>query len=171
MAFFTKRTTINLINECDLEDVRNLHNEDTVLSQLSDMTYVTKEMQDLWFENLSKSSKSFRYVCRSIVDGELIGVFRVDNMDAINKSVMVGLDIALEYRRKGYATEVYEFFINYFFETKSFHRLYLSTLESNFAGQSLYLNLGFVLEGVQKEAIWRNGAYINLLNYSLVSEV
>ena len=170
MLLITKRTTINLIVENDIEEVRNLHNDHTVLFQLSDTTYVTKEMQKLWFENLSSSSKSFRYVCRSLDKNELVGVFRVDNMDSINKSVMVGLDVAVKYRRKGYAVEIYQFFIKYFFEIKKFHRIYLTTLESNIPALSLYSKLGFTLEGIQREAIWRNGSYVNLLNYSLIFE-
>jgi len=170
MSFLTKRTKIDLIAEKDLEEVRNLHNEESVISKLSDITYVTEEMQKLWYENLAKSTESFRYICRNLQTDELIGVFRVDKIDVINKSVMVGLDIAPKYRRMGLALEIYEFFIKYFFETQKFHRLYLSTLESNSAAQSLYIKLGFSLEGVQKSAIWRNGNYVNLLNFSLLSE-
>ena len=169
MSFITKRTRIDLIELKDIEDVRILHNEESVLFQLSDTTFITPEMQKLWFVNLMKSSNSFRYVCRSLENNDLIGVFRVDNFDMINKSAMIGLDVAIEFRRKGFAFEIYEFLIGYFLHTKKLHRLYLSTLETNLAAQALYAKLGFSIEGVQKEAIWRNGNYINLINFSLIS--
>jgi diamine N-acetyltransferase len=170
MLFLTERLKINLMGREDLEDARKLHNDETVLSQLTDPTHVTEKMQYSWYENLSNSSTSLRYVCRSLDYGKLVGVFRIDNLDEINKSVMIGLDIAPEYRRMGFAVEIYNFFINYFFKEQEFHRVYLCTLESNLAAQSLYLKLGFALEGVQKEAILRNGSWVNLLNYSLLHD-
>jgi hypothetical protein len=43
----TLRLTVNKISSEDLEDVRNLHNEDSTLSQLTDNSFVTKQMQGL----------------------------------------------------------------------------------------------------------------------------
>jgi len=91
---YTNRLLITLIKEVDLEEVRNLHNEPSVLSKLSDSRFVSNEMQHDWFKSLEKSHNSFRFVCLSIETGNLIGVFRIDNFDQLNKSAMIGLDIS-----------------------------------------------------------------------------
>ena len=52
---------------------------------------------------------------------------------------------------------------------KNFHRLYLSTLSTNIAAQGLYKNLGFMLEGIQRDAIFRNNEYVDLINFGLIN--
>lgn len=168
-SFETNRTMLRLIELEDLEEVRNLHNEPSTLNQLSDNRYVTASMQELWFRKLQDSVTSFRYVCRDIDSNDLVGVFRVDNLDTLNRSVMIGLDVSQKFRRNGYATEIYKFFIEYLFDKKNFHRLYLSTLSTNIAAQGLYENLGFMQEGIFRDAIFRNNEYVDLINYSLIN--
>ena len=111
----TKRLTLKLISLGDLEEARLLHNEPSVLSNLTNPTYVTDQMQLNWFNSLEDSQTSYRYVCRNKETNQLVGVFRIDNLDTNNKSVMIGLDIAREFRNQGFATEVYRHFIDYFF--------------------------------------------------------
>ncbi len=168
-SFGTDRTTIHLLKLEDLEEVRSMHNEPSTLNQLSDARYVTTLMQESWFQKLQESVTSFRYVCRNKESNVLVGVFRIDNLDTSNQSIMIGLDIAQEFRRNGYATEIYEFFIEYLFNDRYFHRLYFSTLSTNLAAQGLYKKLGFLPEGIQRDAIFRNGEYIDLINYSLIN--
>lgn len=168
-SFETDRTIIRLVELDDLEEVRCLHNEPSTLNQLSDARYVTPLMQEAWFQRLQASETSCRYVCRIKDGNDLVGVFRVDNVDTFNQSVMVGLDISQKFRRNGYATEIYKFFIEYFFDKRKFHRLYLSTLSTNVAAQELYKTLGFSPEGIQRDAIFRNEEYIDLINYSLIN--
>ena len=168
-SFETNRLMIRLIELEDLEEVRNLHNEPSTLNQLSDNRYVTALMQEVWFRKLQDSVTSFRYICRDIDSKDLVGVFRVDNLDTSNRSVMIGLDVAQKYRRNGYATEIYKFFIEYLFDKKGFHRLYLATLSTNIIAQGLYKNLGFTREGIHRDAIFRNNEYVDLINYSLIN--
>ena len=137
----TPRLTINKISSQDLEEVRNLHNEDSTLSQLTDNRFVTKQMQEEWFKSISTSNKAFRFVCRQKIDDSLVGVLRIDNFDKQNKSAMIGLDVAERFRKQGFAIEIYECFIEFFFNKLHFHRLYLNTIENNIAARNLYESL------------------------------
>lgn len=166
----THRLTINIISSQDLEEVRNLHNEDSTLSQLTDNRFVTKQMQEDWFKAISTSNKSFRFVCRQKKDGVLVGVLRIDNFDNLNKSAMIGLDIAERFRRQGFAIEIYQYFIQFFFSKLNFHRLYLHTLENNYAARKLYDKLGFIIEGKFNEAIIRDNQFIDLVCYFKLNE-
>lgn len=167
---YTNRLLITLIKEEDLEEVRSLHNEPSVLSKLSDSRFVSNEMQHDWFKSLEKSRNSFRFVCRSIETGNLIGVFRIDNFDQLNKSAMIGLDISERYRRQSYATEIYSYFMKYFYVEVGFHRLYLNTLENNKAARNLYVKLGFSIEGKLIDAIFRDNKFHNLICYYKLNE-
>jgi RimJ/RimL family protein N-acetyltransferase len=166
----THRLTINIISSQDLEEVRNLHNEDSTLSQLTDNSFVTKEMQEDWFKAISNSNKSFRFVCRQKKDGVLVGVLRIDHFDSLNKSAMIGLDVAESFRRQGFAIEIYQYFFQFFFSKLNFHRLYLNTLENNYAARKLYDKLGFIIEGKFNQAIIRDNQFIDLICYFKINE-
>ena len=166
----TPRLNVNKILSQDLEEVRNLHNEGSTLSQLTDNSFVTKQMQEGWFKSISASNKAFRFVCRQRIDGSLVGVLRIDNFDKLNKSAMIGLDIAERFRRQGFATEIYECSIEFFFTKLHFHRLYLNTLESNISARKLYEKLGFKVEGRFNQAIIRNNEFNDLICYYKLNE-
>jgi RimJ/RimL family protein N-acetyltransferase len=166
----TNRLTINIISSQDLEEVRNLHNEDSTLSQLTDNRFVTKQMQEDWFRAISNSNKSFRFVCRKKKDGVLVGVLRIDHFDNLNKSAMIGLDVSERFRRQGFAIEIYQYFIQFFFSKLNFHRLYLNTLENNYAARKLYDKLGFTIEGRFNQAIIRDNQFIDLICYFKLNE-
>ena len=154
----------------DLEEVRQLHNHPETIKWLSDSHLVEAKDQQSWFEKLQKSHASRRYVIRAKVDSKLIGVFRSDRLDLENKSVEIGLDIDFHNRRLGFGREIYNSFIPYFFYELNLNRLSLITLETNHAAISLYESLGFVKEGLLRQAIWRDLAYVNAIQYGLLRE-
>ena len=162
---FTKRLTIKLISKEDLEEARLLHNEPSVLSNLQNPNEVTVEMQLKWFKSLNNSQTSFRYICRSKETSGLVGVFRVDNLDLNNRSVMIGVDVSEKFRRQGFATEIYSFFIDYFFIKVKLNRIHFNTLESNIPARKLYEKLGFTIEGKQISAIMRSNNVLDLICY------
>ena len=165
----TNRLSIGLIESSDLEDVRLLHNHPDTLKWLSDTHKVTEQEQQKWFSTLIDSQKSRRYVARELSSGKLVGVFRLDSLDLENKSAQVGLDISVDFRRQGLATEIYKAIVPHFFGEMLVNRISLVTLESNFAARALYENLGFVEEGRLREAFLRNNCYIDGVLYSLLS--
>lgn len=164
----TRRLVISEISLGDLEEVRLLHNEPETLRWLSDSRIVSREDQIEWFDRLMHSSTSKRYIAREKFKGGLVGVFRFDRLDSQNGSAEVGLDVALEYRRLGFAREIYESLIPYFFHEMSLHRLSLITLEENIPAIRLYQSLGFIREGVLREAIKRDSGFVNAVQYSML---
>lgn len=166
----TQRLTLKLISLRDIEEVRFLHNDPSVLSNLTNPTEVSEQMQLNWFNAVEDSQTSYRYVCRHKKTNQLVGVFRIDNLEPLNRSAMIGLDISKEFRRQGYAYEIYQYMIAYFFNIKKYNRLYLSTLESNFQAINLYKKLGFQIEGRQIKSINRDGKLLDLICYYKINE-
>ncbi|SNC62184.1 GNAT family N-acetyltransferase [Polynucleobacter victoriensis] len=163
------RLAIRIMEKRDIEDVRLLHNDNSVLSLLTDPLHVSEISQEKWFEAISVSRQSKRYVAR-LLDGDIfVGVFRLDQIDLVNKSVIVGADVIHTYRRAGYATEMFEYFFEYLFLQCGFNRLNLTTLEYNYPARNLYLKLGFQEEGIERLAIFRDGKYQNLVRMSLLA--
>ncbi len=161
--FQTKRMIIRLIELEDLEILRQMHNEENTLFWLTDIFHVSIEEQKAWFSNMSLSRKNRRYTVLSRESNEIIGVVRLDKIDLVNKNAEIGVDIAPDYRRQGYAREIYECMFDYTFNALNLHRLSLVCLETNTTAQALYYKIGFKKEGVLTESILRNGEYKNLV--------
>lgn len=166
----TSRLFISLMTAEDCEEARILHNDPNTLKWLSDTRVVSSDDQKSWFVALQTSKTSKRYVARAKTGSKLIGVFRFDRFDHINKSVEIGLDIDSDSRRQGYAREIYMVLIPHFFNDLSLNRLSLLTLESNHAAISLYESLGFKREGILRQALRRDSQYLNAYLYSLLAK-
>ena len=168
--FQTDRLIIREISESDIEEVRLLHNDISTLKWLTDISVVSESQQIKWFLNLKNSTKNKRYVARDITDSTIVGVFRLDDVDFQNKSAQVGLDIASNFRQKGYATEIYNRMLAYIFTDLGMNRVGLVTLSNNIAARALYSKLSFKKEGILREAIFRNGTFVDLFQYGLLCE-
>jgi RimJ/RimL family protein N-acetyltransferase len=99
----------------------------------------------------------------------MIGVFRFDRLDTQNHSVEVGLDITTDSRRQGFAREIYERMIPYFFDELLLNRLSLLTLKRNLPAITLYESLGFKREGILRQAIKRDLEFEDAYQYSLLA--
>lgn len=165
----TNRLQIRLMEESDLETVRQIHNQSETIFFLSDPFHVSEEEQVQWFKRLSLSRSSRRYVIQSKDLNVICGVIRLDRIDHTNKSLEIGADVSKDYRRRGIALEAYGCILQYVFSSLGMNRVSLVTLASNVAAKSLYKRLGFKIEGKQRKAIFRNGKYEDLIMMSLLS--
>lgn len=165
----TSRLVIRIMERDDIERLRIIHNESSTLGQLTDPYDVSQEEQVMWFEKISTSRKSRRYVIIYKPDDVICGVLRLDEIDTVNGSAVIGADISEEYRKRGLAYEAYITFISYLFQDLRLHRLQLVTLKTNKIAIKLYSKLGFNIEGELREAIFRNGERVNLLLMGLLA--
>lgn len=163
MMLSTPRLLIRLLEFNDLETLRDLHNSEDTLQWLTDIFHVTREEQKAWFLKINMSRRNRRYTVLSKETSEIVGLVRLDEIDLVNRNAIIGLDIGINFRRQGFASEIYECIINYAFNALNLHRLSLVTLENNIAAQNLYTKLGFKKEGVLTEAILRDGEFKNLI--------
>jgi len=157
---------LRIIEEKDLEWSRQLHNDPDVLYMLTDTTIIGERQQKNWFEDLSKSSKSKRLVLE--YDGQRIGLVRLDDIDFINRSICVGLDIDKSYRGKGHGNNGFRLVMEYCFHELNMHRLWLLVAEFNTVAYNLYKELGFREEGRQRERLFRKSKYYDYIMMSIL---
>ena len=165
----SKHLIIRLLERRDLEEARLLHNDDDTLSQLTDISHVSEAQQEQWYQSMSTSRTARRYVARLRSDDAFVGVFRVDRLDVWNRNASVGADVVPAQRRKGYASEMFDYMLHYLFDHCGLHRVGLMTLESNTQALALYRKLGFVEEGRERQAIFRGGQYYDLIAMGLLA--
>lgn len=166
----TERLMIRIMELEDAEEARLLHNDDTTLSRLSDVSHVSQESQLAWLKAVSVSRGSRRYVARLKSNNSFAGVFRIDRIDPWNRNALIGADVVAELRGQGYATEMFRYFLGYLFDQCGFHRLALVTLETNTPAISLYRKLGFIEEGRERQAIFRDGKFRDLIGMGLLAD-
>ena len=65
-------------------------------------------------------------------------------------------------------TPVREAFIRHAFENLNLHRVELQVLEDNLCAQHVYEKAGFRLEGLRREAVYKNGRYLNCKLYAVL---
>jgi RimJ/RimL family protein N-acetyltransferase len=159
----TKNLTIRVLEHQDLEAARLMHNDNTTLLQLTDVDHISEEQQEKWFISFTSSNKSKRFSVLENKTGEFVGLFRVDQIDWVNRSACIGLDIKADKRGLGYAKEAYAYFFDYYFNQCGLNRLYLATLETNAVALNLYRSLGFQDEGKWREAVFRNGQFVDYI--------
>ena len=78
------------------------------------------------------------------------------------------MDIDEKYRGQKLSYIAYELIFDYLFNYKNMNRLYLFVLESNTIALNLYNKLGFIQEGVQREAIVRDNKKIDYIMMSIL---
>lgn len=161
----------------DLEAIRAMRNDQTTYLQLTDISQITETQQQKWFESLdSASDKAYFSVFKENQEfpistpGNFLGIIRFNQIDRNNKSVQVGMDIVPHERGQGYGTKTFGAILKYCFDHWGMHRLWLCVLEDNEIALKLYRFVGFTVEGVMKEAIFRNGKYNDYLVMSILED-
>jgi RimJ/RimL family protein N-acetyltransferase len=97
-------------------------------------------------------------VCK--LDGdEAIGVWRLQNVDPVNRVCEVGVDIFPALRLQGFGYKTYRLILLYLFDHYNIHMIYLRTAEFNKAGWALYTKVGFRETGRLIQSIFRHGRY------------
>lgn len=167
------------VESIDLEPIRALRNDPSTWGQLTAIGHISAEAQRDWFTGLQgDSSRAYFAVFKEKRDdhypvyyeGEFVGIIRMDEIDRNNRSVRVGADVVPTLRGQGYGTRIYKALLKYCFDYMGMHRVALLVLDTNEVGKKLYFNVGFKLEGKHREAIFRNGQFVDYLAMSIMED-
>lgn len=166
-----------LVEERDLEKIRRLRNDQSTWVYLGGVDHITPEQQMAWYDSLSRDKTRAYYTAFVnqtdgvyATEGDFLGVIRTDEIDRQNRSIRIGLDIDPARRGQGWATKLYAALLKWLFDFQNYHRVHLAVLDNNAVAMKLYLNAGFVTEGQQRAAIWRDGEWHNYVLLSILED-
>lgn len=148
-----------LIKPKYLEDHRwlvSLHNDPLVLDNVTNSSPITLQSHLKWYNSLNPEKSDIMIFT---VDDERVGIAKLNPIDKINKSVVMGADIHKDFRGKGYATKLWNLMIDRSINEHECHRLSLTTAVYNDIGRHLYGKLGFKEEGRLIESLCRDGRF------------
>ena len=159
---------LRAVEKTDLAFLKNLRTNPETHHYLGTFAFLNDAGQENWFNSL-QSRKDSQFLMFDFQDGDnwtTIGMVRLSEIDHINKSVCVGGDIDPAYRGAGHARAMYDLLLDLGFNYLNMHRLWLLVLRYNERAINLYKKVGFIEEGCQRQAIYRNGTYHDYLMMS-----
>ena len=104
-----------------------------------------------------------------LVKDRLIGEVVLNHIDRINRSASLRTAIWYqEMRNCGYGSEALALSLRYGFDTLKLNRVELEVYAFNPRARHVYENLGFILEGVRREALWWDGEPVDAITMGLL---
>ncbi|WP_196008112.1 GNAT family N-acetyltransferase [Clostridium tyrobutyricum] len=98
-----------------------------------------------------------------------IGNVSLQNINYINRSAEFAIIIGeKEYWGKGYGKECGKLIIEHGFSELNLNRVYCGTFSENIGMQKLAEKLGFNKEGIRCEAEFKNGKYVDIIEFGLL---
>lgn len=165
MMFRYKDLAIRGIEEDDLLFLIELRSE--AWQSLGTVTILSLLSQRNWLQAMNKDQKKGYYILTS-EEGRRMGLVRLDEIDFINRSIRVGGDLRSSFRGQGHGQKMMELIKKYCFDYLNMNRLWLLVLETNEVALHIYKKSGFTIEGPQREAIFRDGKYMDYIMMSLL---
>lgn len=158
---------LRTIEQKDLQQIAELRNDETTWTQLTDPRPLGPADQKAWYESLGSRSGKLYFVAYDDLN-PFIGLIRMDEIDHLNKSIRVGADVLPSLRRKGFGKAIYRTLLKYCFDHLNMNRVWLAVLNTNEKARDLYRKMGFQEEGRYREAVYRDGAYVDYLLMSIL---
>jgi RimJ/RimL family protein N-acetyltransferase len=105
------------------------------------------------------------------LDGQLIGdvgwrAIDYGPLPQAGQAMNIGCTLLPEHRGHGYGTVAQRLLVDYLFETFAINRVEAHTDIDNLAEQRSLPKAGFTREGVLRGAVWRSGAWRDMISYS-----
>lgn len=164
---------LRMLEEKDLSFVKDLRLDYSTAINLGTFLFTNDFCQQKWFEYISASPKEMFLIYEEMDEDfswHKVGYVRLSDIDRINSSVCIGADINSRERGKGFGVKIYNIALKLCFDYWNINRVWLLVIEYNKPAIKLYQKMGFVEEGVQRNAIFRDGSYHNYIMMSLLKE-
>ncbi len=160
-----KKVILGALEEEHIEMLRVLANDSEYEKMIVGWSFpISTTDQKRWFENCKNGLSAIRYVIKTNDDGP-VGLIGLRNIDWKNGTADGGgMRIAKkDIRTRGLATDAWMTLMRYAFEELRLNRINGSALSYNQASLRVCEKVGFKVEGTQRQAIYKNGKYHDLI--------
>lgn len=161
MYLYGKKVILRSVEEEDLEMLRELTNSPDFEQMIVGWSFpISKKDQEKWYQNCQNGLAKIQYVIETEQDGA-VGLIGLRDLDWKNGSASgLGMRIAKrEIRTRGLATDAWMTLLRYAFNELRLNRINGAALSYNKASLRVCEKVGFKIEGVQREAVYKNGKY------------
>lgn len=170
--FFGRRVRLSALRPEDAHAVARWY-EDAEFGRMFDSSPAvprTPARIARWFEDADRSRDSFTFAIRPLYTEELLGIVDLDTIQWTHRTAWLAIAIGEpDNRGQGYGTDAMHLLLRFAFDELNLHRLQLTVFEYNRRAIRLYERLGFVREGVFREALLRDGRRWDMYLYGLLA--
>lgn len=160
-----KLVKLRAVEEQDCEMLRVLTNDPDYEKMIVGWAFpISTHDQKAWFENCKNGLERLRFTIETEQDGA-VGLIGLRDIDWKN-GVASGLGMRIfrkEIRTRGLATDAWMTLMRYAFDELRLNRINGSALAYNAASLRVCQKVGFTIEGTQRQAIYKNGKYHDLV--------
>lgn len=101
---------------------------------------------------------------------KLVGTVSIEDWNTTHKWCEIGWGLNPSYQKQGFAFEAVKCLINYIFEKLHMNRVSAVIWDGNDASKKLAKKLGFIQEGIDRKARYKNNQFIDLYRYGLLKD-
>lgn len=158
----------------DLPTFVKWFNDPEVRQNLSMNLPMSLASEEKWFEAMlgRPSAEQVRVIEVLLEDGQtwhMIGNCSLMGIDWINRSAEFGIVIGEKTEwNKGYGTKAAQLMLQHGFTTLNLYRIMLRVFATNSRAIRAYEKAGYVLEGRQREAVFLDGKFVDVLMMSVL---
>jgi diamine N-acetyltransferase len=168
-----KKVRLRAIERDDIPRFVRWLNDREVTQFLLINSPLSKVMEEKWFDQQVETppTQGQVFAIETLVNEEWvhIGNCGLHNIEPVNHCAEFGIFIGEKaYWNQGFGTEATRLVLKHGFEDLNLHSIYLNVYSTNPRARKAYEAAGFVQEGVQREAVFKNGRFIDLILMSIL---
>ena len=143
----------------DFEDIREMTNDAEQEHLIGGWSYpATKKHQEDWYQRILLDRNNVRFAIE--YEGNFAGLVNLSDIDWKNRCAETSIRLTKKApKRKGIGTDALKSLVDYAFNELNLHRVYATIIDNNDISKKLHQKCGYVVEGTQKDAIYKNGKY------------
>lgn len=124
-----------------------------------------------YLDGVSGKNKPDMLLCMMINDlTTWIGNISLNNINHIDRSAEIAIIMDRGFHGKGYGKKACYLLIHHALYSLNLIRIYFGTHENNTSMIAIGESLGFKLEGISRNALFKRDRYWNVFNYGLLKE-
>ena len=133
--------------------------------------FIDREVDINWFNNfLANRSNNVRLAICKLNDKKIVGATYLLGIDWINRSAEFSIWIGDDSSQgKGVGEFAAQRMLQHAFSDLNLRRVSLTVISNNERALYLYKKIGFVEEGRLRQAIYKSGKYIDLIQMAILS--
>lgn len=163
--------TLRELEERDLPAINKWRADPSLIATLgAPFRYINLDVDKKWFESyMAHRDSAIRCSIVEEESGKLVGLVSLTAIDRLNQSAQLHIMIGSEdCRGRGAGSFAVQEIVRHGFYDMNLRRIELEVLEDNQRAKHVYEKAGFVREGVKRQAIYKNGRFVDMVLYAVL---
>jgi RimJ/RimL family protein N-acetyltransferase len=169
----SKRVRLRALEKEDLPNCVRWLNDPEVTEFMLQTSLMSMASEEKWYsESLSHSPSKGQLLALDVLSGERwqhIGITGLHNIKPVTHEAELSIFIGEKnYWNQGYGRDAVLLTLKHGFDDLNLNRIFLQVFENNSRAIASYKAVGFVQEGILRDAVYKNGRYYNVLVMSVL---